>query len=170
MGQDEAARLAESNAMPNEAQNVLEETLPPTEALTAAMPAPPEAEDVDPLLVQEERRRRVAAAQEEELRWSNLRAVLRGEDARLGYKAARDAWKMADRFVLSEDGVLYFVGTNRRSDPDEQQGTWMRLVVPSTMVQEVLQSCHDSLEGGHQGINRTYHRVKAAIGSDCTRM
>ncbi|KAE8962356.1 hypothetical protein PF011_g29426 [Phytophthora fragariae] len=29
------------------------------------------------------------------------------------------------------------------------------------MVQEVLQSCHDSLEGGHQGINRTYHRVKS---------
>ncbi|KAE9275128.1 hypothetical protein PF008_g29424 [Phytophthora fragariae] len=68
---------------------------------------------------------------------------------------------MTDRFVLSEDGVLYFVGTNRRSDPDEQQEMWMRLVVPSTMVQEVLQSCHDSLEGGHQGVNRTYHRVKA---------
>ncbi|KAE9270761.1 hypothetical protein PR003_g30720, partial [Phytophthora rubi] len=161
MGQDDAARLAASNAVPNEAQNVREEMLPATEALTAATPAPPDAEDVDPLTVQEERRRRVAAAQEEELRWSNLRAVLRGEDARLGYKAARDAWKMADRFVLSEDGVLYFVGTNRRSDPDEQQGTWMRLVVPSTMVQEVLQSCHDSLEGGHQGINRTYHRVKS---------
>ncbi|KAE8970845.1 hypothetical protein PR003_g17728 [Phytophthora rubi] len=161
MGQDEAARLAESNAVSNEAQNVLEETPSQTEALTAAMPAPPEAEDVDPLPVQEARRRRVAAAQDKELRWSNLRTVLRGEDASLGYKAARDAWKMADRFVLSDDGVLYFVGTNRRSDPDEQQGTWMRLVVPSTMVQEVLQSCHDSLEGGHQGINRTYHRVKA---------
>ncbi|KAE8997968.1 hypothetical protein PR003_g23568 [Phytophthora rubi] len=145
MGQDEAARLAESYAVPNEAQNVLEETLSPTEALTAAISAPPDAEDVDPLLVQEERRRRVAAAQDEELRWSNLRAILRGEDASLGYQAARDAWKMADRFVLSEDGVLYFGGTNRRSDPDEQQGTWMRLLVPSTMVQEVLQSCHDSL-------------------------
>ncbi|KAE8992580.1 hypothetical protein PR001_g20893 [Phytophthora rubi] len=97
MGQDEAARLAEPKAVPNEAQNVLEETLSPTEALTAAMPAPPEAEDVDPLLVREERRRRVAAAQDEELRWSNIRAILRGEDASLGYKAARDAWKMADR-------------------------------------------------------------------------
>ncbi|GMF15360.1 unnamed protein product [Phytophthora fragariaefolia] len=29
------------------------------------------------------------------------------------------------------------------------------------MVQEVLQSCHDSLKGGHQGIVRTFHRVKA---------
>ncbi|KAE8877803.1 hypothetical protein PF003_g38094 [Phytophthora fragariae] len=72
MGQDDAARLAESNAVPNEAHNMLEETLSPTEALTAGTPAPPDAEDVDPLSVQEERRRRVAAVQDEELRWSNV--------------------------------------------------------------------------------------------------
>ncbi|GMF37366.1 unnamed protein product [Phytophthora lilii] len=30
------------------------------------------------------------------------------------------------------------------------------------MIQEVLQSCHDSFEGGHQGVVRTYHRVKNA--------
>ncbi|KAE9276641.1 hypothetical protein PF008_g29053 [Phytophthora fragariae] len=52
MGQDDAARLAESNAEPNEAQNVQEETLPATEVLTAATPAPPDAEDVDPLTIQ----------------------------------------------------------------------------------------------------------------------
>ncbi|KAE9010992.1 hypothetical protein PR003_g17977 [Phytophthora rubi] len=136
MGQDDAARLAESNAAPSEAQNAQEETSPLTEVLTATTPAPPDAEDVDPLSVQEERRRRVAAAQNEELRWSNLRVVIQGEDASLGYKAARDAWKMADRFVLSEDGVLYFVGTNRRSEPGEQQGTWMRLVVPDIVVND----------------------------------
>ncbi|KAE8971071.1 hypothetical protein PR003_g32024 [Phytophthora rubi] len=62
MGQDDATRLAESNAVLNEAQNVQEKTLPPTEALTAATPAPPDAEEVDPLSVQEERRRKVAAA------------------------------------------------------------------------------------------------------------
>ncbi|KAH7491752.1 Transposon Ty3-I Gag-Pol polyprotein [Phytophthora ramorum] len=28
------------------------------------------------------------------------------------------------------------------------------------MIQEVLQNCHDSLEGGHQGVVRTYQRVK----------
>ncbi|KAE8902557.1 hypothetical protein PF003_g13675 [Phytophthora fragariae] len=85
MGQDDATRLAESNAVLNEAQNVQEETLPPTEALTVATPTTPDAEEVDPLSVQEERRRKVAAAQEEELRWSKLRAVLRGEYASLGY-------------------------------------------------------------------------------------
>ncbi|GMF54779.1 unnamed protein product [Phytophthora fragariaefolia] len=29
------------------------------------------------------------------------------------------------------------------------------------MVDEVLPSCHNSIEGGHQGIVRTFHRVKA---------
>ncbi|GMF45103.1 unnamed protein product [Phytophthora fragariaefolia] len=28
------------------------------------------------------------------------------------------------------------------------------------MIDEVLQSCHDSIEGGHQGITRTFHRGK----------
>ncbi|KAI9987302.1 hypothetical protein PInf_023297 [Phytophthora infestans] len=29
------------------------------------------------------------------------------------------------------------------------------------MIQEVLQKCHDSLEGGHQGVVRAFHRVKS---------
>ncbi|KAE9002010.1 hypothetical protein PR002_g17757 [Phytophthora rubi] len=38
MGQDDAARLAESNAAPSEAQNAQEETSPLTEVLTATTP------------------------------------------------------------------------------------------------------------------------------------
>ncbi|GMF32074.1 unnamed protein product [Phytophthora fragariaefolia] len=52
---------------------------------------PHSAENVDPLYVQEERRRRVGRAQDEELRWANLKLVLKGESASLGYKAARVA-------------------------------------------------------------------------------
>ncbi|GMF46150.1 unnamed protein product [Phytophthora fragariaefolia] len=74
---------------------------------------PHSAEDIDPLEVQEERRRRVGRAQDEELRWANLKLVL-NESSRLGYKAVLEAWKMADRFVLSDDGLLYFLGENRR--------------------------------------------------------
>ncbi|GMF50605.1 unnamed protein product [Phytophthora fragariaefolia] len=68
---------------------------------------------------------------------------------------------MADRFVLSDDGLLSFLGENRRWGKDRMNETVPRLLVPTSMVQEVLQSCHDSLEGGHQGIVRTFHRVKA---------
>ncbi|KAE9070490.1 hypothetical protein PF007_g26923 [Phytophthora fragariae] len=53
----------------------------------------PSADDIDPLVVQGERRGRISKAQDEELRWSNLKAVLKGEEAQLGYRAAREAWK-----------------------------------------------------------------------------
>ncbi|GMF20094.1 unnamed protein product [Phytophthora fragariaefolia] len=53
---------------------------------------PPSAEDIDPLEVQEERRRRVGRDQDKELRWANLKLVLKGESSSLGYKAAREAW------------------------------------------------------------------------------
>ncbi|GMG15065.1 unnamed protein product [Phytophthora fragariaefolia] len=94
---------------------------------------PRSTEDVDPLEVQEERRRRVGRAQDEELRWANLKLVLKGESSSLGYKAAREAWKMEDRFVLSDDGLLYFLGENRRWGKDRMNETVLRLVVVSRM-------------------------------------
>ena len=36
----------------------------------------------------------------------------------------------------------------------------LRLVVSTTLIDEVLHNCHDSVEGGHQGIVRRFHRVK----------
>ncbi|OWZ18861.1 hypothetical protein PHMEG_0006989 [Phytophthora megakarya] len=35
-----------------------------------------------------------------------------------------------------------------------------RLVVPIIMIQEVLHNCHESIEGGRQGVVRSYQRVK----------
>ncbi|OWZ04511.1 reverse transcriptase [Phytophthora megakarya] len=67
---------------------------------------------------------------------------------------------MSDPFVLSEDNVLYYVGTRPLRSYQQQEDAMLRLVVPSTMIQEVLQNCHDSLEGGHQGIAWTFYRVK----------
>ncbi|OWZ13270.1 Eukaryotic/viral aspartic protease [Phytophthora megakarya] len=102
----------------------------------------------------------LADYQDEELRWANLKTVLRGDESVLTYQAARDAWKIADRFVLSKDDVLYHLGTRLlRSDHLQEEPT-LRLVVATTMIQVVLQNCHDSLEGGHQGIARTFYRVK----------
>ncbi|KAG2914562.1 hypothetical protein PC117_g18266 [Phytophthora cactorum] len=111
--------------------------------------------------VQRERRRRIAAAQDEEKKWSNLKKVLRGQTETLSYREARDAWTYADRFVLLEDGVLHSLGLSRRYDHGWQEETKLRLVVPTTMIQEVLQNFHDSLEGGHQGVVRTLQRVKS---------
>ncbi|OWZ08624.1 LOW QUALITY PROTEIN: hypothetical protein PHMEG_00018803 [Phytophthora megakarya] len=105
----------------------------------------PTADDIDPVTVQEERRRRIAKAQDEELRWSNLKAVLRGETTAMTYKEAQEAWKWADNFVLSSDNVLYYTGKNGRWNSPKMS---LRLVVPTTMIQELLHDCHNSIEGG----------------------
>ena len=36
----------------------------------------------------------------------------------------------------------------------------MRLVIPETLQQDFLHHYHASLEGGHQGIGRTYQRIR----------
>ncbi|ETO62475.1 hypothetical protein F444_19621 [Phytophthora nicotianae P1976] len=82
----------------------------------------PGAEDVDPIEIQRERRRRIAKAQDKEQKWANIKKkMLRGEAERMSYKEARNAWKYADRFVLSEDGVLHYLGLNRRYDHGWQE-------------------------------------------------
>ncbi|OWZ03713.1 reverse transcriptase, partial [Phytophthora megakarya] len=76
------------------------------------------------------------------------------------YKEAREAWKWADNVVLSSDNVLYYTGVSRRKVDEAQPEMSLRLVVPITMIQEVLPNFHDSIEGGHQGVVRSYQRVK----------
>ncbi|OWY92291.1 LOW QUALITY PROTEIN: reverse transcriptase [Phytophthora megakarya] len=75
----------------------------------------------------------------------------------MSYKEARDTWKWSDKCVLSSDNILYYVGPTRRKAEDNQPELSLRLVVPTTMTQQVLQNCHDSIEGGHQGVVRVKH-------------
>ncbi|GMF22446.1 unnamed protein product [Phytophthora fragariaefolia] len=118
------------------------------------------SEREDPTTVQTERIRRERVAQDEERRWADLKANLRGDVESLSFKRAANASKLADRFVLDEDGLLQYVGKGRKLDEVGEHEPQLRLVIPTTMIDEVLQSCHDSIEGGHQGITRTFHRAK----------
>ncbi|GMF43561.1 unnamed protein product [Phytophthora fragariaefolia] len=102
----------------------------------------------------------VRVVQDEERRWADLKAYLRGDVESLSFKRAANASKLADRFVLDEDGLLQYVGKGRKLDEVGEHEPQLRLVIPTTMIDEVLQSFHDSIEGGHQGITRTFHRVK----------
>ncbi|POM64561.1 LOW QUALITY PROTEIN: Hypothetical protein PHPALM_19882 [Phytophthora palmivora] len=111
----------------------------------------PSADDIDPAVVQAERHRRIDRAQDEELRLPERRAESTFETP----------VKWPDDFVLSEDGLLYRHNRSLRRGGDDEPSLNLRLVVPTTMVDEVLQNCHNSVEGGHQGIVRTYHRVKS---------
>ena len=66
-----------------------------------------------------------------------------------------------DRFVLSEDGIVYYLGRRRKSRELLYEYIQLRLVVSTTMIDETMLNCHDSVEGGHEGIVRTFHRVKS---------
>ncbi|GMF62340.1 unnamed protein product [Phytophthora fragariaefolia] len=96
----------------------------------------------------------------EERRWADLKAYLKGDVESLSFKRAANASKLADRFVLDEDGLHQYVGKGRKLDEVGEHEPQLRLVISTTMIDEELQSCHDAIEGGHQGITRTFHRVK----------
>ncbi|GMF56575.1 unnamed protein product [Phytophthora fragariaefolia] len=112
------------------------------------------SEREDPATVQAERIRRLRVAQVEERWWAGLKAYLKGDVESLSFKRAANASKLVDRFVLDEDGLLQYVGKGRKLDEVGEHEPQLRLVIPTTMIDEVLQSCHDSIEGGHPGITR----------------
>ncbi|GMF22441.1 unnamed protein product [Phytophthora fragariaefolia] len=56
----------------------------------------PDATDIDPAVAQAVQRRRISKAQDEELRWADLKALLRGELDSLTHRQAHNASKIAD--------------------------------------------------------------------------
>ena len=62
-----------------------------------------------------------------------------------------------DLFVLSEDVILYYLGRRRGSRELMDEDLKLRLVISTTPIDEILLNFHDSVEGGHQGIVRTFH-------------
>ena len=122
---------------------------------------PPSVDDIDPLVVQAERRDRISKTQDEEEKWAILKRFLRGEFDKLTHEQVSCASKIVDRFILSDDGVFYYLGRRRESRELPDEDLKLRLVVPTTLIDAHLLNCHDSMEGGHQGIVKTFHRVKS---------
>ncbi|POM81334.1 Hypothetical protein PHPALM_718, partial [Phytophthora palmivora] len=92
------------------------DTQPSSQGVEAELNASraPSADNINPAVVQAERRRRIDKAQDEELRWAGLKAYLRGELSQLSFRRVRNAGKVADDFLLSEDGLLYRHNQSRR--------------------------------------------------------
>ncbi|GMF15562.1 unnamed protein product [Phytophthora fragariaefolia] len=80
--------------------------------VTATTLRVPDANDIDPLVIQAERRQRISKAHDEELRWADLK----GEFAQLSHRRTHNAGMVADEYVLSEDGLQYRQDKVRRSD------------------------------------------------------
>ncbi|OWY92998.1 reverse transcriptase, partial [Phytophthora megakarya] len=66
--------------------------------------------------------------------------------------------KIAADYEVDEQDLLFYCPPTSRSGDDRDR--MMRLVVPETLQSDVLHHYHATLEGGHQGVGRTYQRIR----------
>ncbi|KAE8995264.1 hypothetical protein PR002_g19672 [Phytophthora rubi] len=117
---------------------------------------PPEVQEE--LVVQRLRLDRIRVAQDEEVWIVNLKKYLRGDVGDLSRREVKNCQKLAPQYEEGESGLLYY--QSRNDDSAEGRDEMMKLVIPETLREDVLHHYHASLEGGHQGIGRTYQRVR----------
>ena len=68
--------------------------------------------------------------------------------------------KMADTMVLDERSILRYVGGGPK-ERERLEGRSPRLVVPATLREDVMHLHHEDVQGGHQGIMRTFQKLRA---------
>ena len=110
-------------------------------------------------IVQIFRIQRIVQAQDEE-RWTiYLKKDLSGDILNLYAGEVKMCAKLAPEYEIDESDLLFFCPTAKRESEDRDD--LMRLVIPETLQQAFLHHYHASLEGGHQGIGRTYQRFRS---------
>jgi hypothetical protein len=103
-----------------------------------------------------ERWRRVLAHQDADGHTHDIRAFLCGNLDSLSRDTAVKLAKIAGQFAIDEHGVLRYVSLkpSARDRP-------AKLVVSVSMRKDLLHHCHAEMQGGHQGVTRTYERVQS---------
>ena len=119
------------------------------------------ADDIDPAATKHEKGERISTAHKKETKYADLKVCLQWLVGKFTHRQASKAGKIAARFVFSQDGLLYYVGRRRKLREAQEDDIKLRLVMPTTLVDEILLICHDPITGGHQGIAQTSHKVKA---------
>ena len=118
-----------------------------------------EPEVIQEEIVQRIRIQRIVQAQDEE-RWIvNLKKYLSGDVSNLDAGEVKVCAKLAPEYEIDESDLLFFCPTAKRESEDRDG--LMRLVIPETLQQDFLHHYHTSLEGGHQGIGRTYQKIRS---------
>ncbi|GMF25375.1 unnamed protein product [Phytophthora fragariaefolia] len=110
-------------------------------------------------LVQRMRMERIGRSQDEEKWIVDLKKYLTGDVRELTKTEAKSCAKIAEDYEIDDVGLLFYCPPLKPSCEDRDLVT--RLVIPETLQEDVLRQYHTSLEGGHQGIRRTYQRIRA---------
>ena len=113
----------------------------------------------DPWKLTEERLLRVAEAQDKEPQLAQLKEYLRGNISKLSAKDYKRCKRKADQYVLTERDILYYV-TDKQIRKTAEPSLRFRLVAPRSMYTDVLHACHTEATGGHQGVQRTFQRIR----------
>ncbi|GMF48996.1 unnamed protein product [Phytophthora fragariaefolia] len=108
-------------------------------------------------IVQRTRCERILQAQNEERLIVDLK--VKGEVGNLSSDEAKNCAKLADDYEVDALDLLFYCPTTAQSDEDRDLVA--RLVAPETLQQDFIHHYHTRIEGGHQGIGRTYHRIRA---------
>ncbi|KAE8977332.1 hypothetical protein PR001_g25162 [Phytophthora rubi] len=117
---------------------------------------------IPPAVLQEEvvrylRIGRIKQAQDEEVWIAGLKKYLLGAVHDLSPEDIKSYNAVGSDYEVDLDGLLFYCPPAKRTT--EERDGLMRLVVPETLQQDMLHHYHSSLEGGHQGIGRTYQRT-----------
>ena len=103
---------------------------------------------------------RIRIAQDEEKWIADLKKFLGGQLTTLTREESKACAKIADNFQVGADGLLYYLGKREGSEATEDRGMLLRLVVPETLQRDFLHHYHCSVEGAHQGVSRTFAKIK----------
>ncbi|GMF39980.1 unnamed protein product [Phytophthora fragariaefolia] len=136
-------------------------TLPSPEVIEDA---PPDEEEprrpMTHLEYQAERWRRIRVHQEQDTYLSEIKTFLKGDIERFSPRTLRKISKVAALFALDARDVLYRLARSTRGRPrdfvDEP-----RLVIPDALRSDMLHYAHEDFQGGHQGITRTYEKLRS---------
>ncbi|OWZ11320.1 reverse transcriptase [Phytophthora megakarya] len=101
---------------------------------------------------------RIRQALDEESWISGLKQYLVGEIRDLTQEDAKVFGSIAINYEVDQSDLLLYCPTTKEAAADRDK--LMRLVVPETLHQDILHHYHTSLQGGHQGIGRTYDRIR----------
>ncbi|GMF34495.1 unnamed protein product [Phytophthora fragariaefolia] len=97
---------------------------------------------------------RVAPVAQDEEAWiSGLKTYLAGRIQQLTQDEAKSYSKISMDYDVDLNDLPYYCPPTKHIDSNRDR--LMKLVVPETLQQDVLQHYHVCLEGGHQGIGRT---------------
>ncbi|KAE9007871.1 hypothetical protein PR001_g16859 [Phytophthora rubi] len=137
-----------------EAEQSVDEEIPPVESPSRHLTP----EVLDEMVVKRIRMERIRESQDEESWIHNLKKFIRGDVTDMTSREASNCSKLAQQYEEDEIGLLFY--HSRGDESAEDRSAVMKLVIPETLKDGILHHYHSSLEGGHQGIGRTYHRVR----------